>query len=148
MKRNQGFTLIEVMIVVVIVAILAAVAIPSYQNSIQKTRRADAKEALTRVAASEERYFFTNNEYTAVGTSVGLPSNGESTDGHYTIKIYTTAGTGTDKCGTAPCFRAVATPVLGGSQQKDTQCRTFSLTHTGKKTAQDSNDAFTTDECW
>jgi prepilin-type N-terminal cleavage/methylation domain-containing protein len=45
MKNQNGFTLIEVMIVVVIVAILAAIAIPSYQDSIRKTRRADAKEA-------------------------------------------------------------------------------------------------------
>ena len=50
----RGFTLVELMIVIVIVAILLAVALPSYQNSVQKGRRADAKAALLDVANRQE----------------------------------------------------------------------------------------------
>lgn len=148
MKKSQGFTLIELMIVVVIVAILAAVAIPSYQDSVQKTRRADAKEALTRVAAAQERYFFTNNSYTNDLTKLGVPASGDSLDGHYTIQAFVAPGTSTTQCGTDPCFRVVATAKLGGAQANDTQCRTFTILHTGKKTALDSANVDKTDKCW
>jgi len=87
MKKQKAFTLIEVMIVVVIVAILAAIAVPSYQDSIRKTRRADAKEALMRIAALQERYFFTNNKY---GTASDLGVGSTSQEGYYTISIYDT----------------------------------------------------------
>lgn len=146
MKRTQGFTLIEVMIVVVIVAILAAVAIPSYQDSVRKTRRADAKEALTRIAALQERYFFTNNTY---GTAAALGIGSSSAEGYYTINIYLTPGTDPNQCGVAPCFRAVANPVSTGAQAGDTKCGIFTLNHIGQKTAKASdNTTVTTDQCW
>lgn len=147
MKKQKGFTLIEVMIVVVIVAILAAVAIPSYQDSVRKTRRADAKEALTRIAALQERYFFTKNDY---GTAALLGVGNTSTEGYYTINIYTTPGADTagGECGADPCYRIVANPVATGPQAADTKCALFTLNHVGQKTAQDASDADTTDECW
>ena len=55
MKINRGFTLVELMIVVAIVAILAAIGYPSYQNSVQKSRRADGRAALQEAAARQER---------------------------------------------------------------------------------------------
>lgn len=145
MKKQKGFTLIEVMIVVVIVAILAAVAIPSYQDSVRKTRRADAKESLTRIAALQERYFFTKNDY---GTAAQLGVANTSTEGYYTINIYTTPGTNTGQCGSDPCYRIVATPVAMGPQAADTKCAIFALNHIGQKSAKDSGDADRTDECW
>ena len=74
MKLNcmRGFTLIELMIAVVIVAILAAVALPSYQNSVRKSRRPDAKTALLDLAAREERYYTVNNTYTDVAANLGF----------------------------------------------------------------------------
>lgn len=143
MKNQKAFTLIEVMIVVVIVAILAAVAVPSYQDSIRKTRRADAKEALTRIAALQERYFFTNNRYgtlkdlglsTTEGYTVIVPSQ----EGFYNILLV--------DCGTT-CFRAQANTT--GAQASDTKCGSFTLNHVGQKTAKASdNTTDTTDECW
>lgn len=144
MKKQKGFTLIEVMIVVVIVAILAAVAVPSYQDSVRKTRRADAKEALTRIAALQERFFFTNNRY---GTAAELGIGSSSQEGFYTINIYTTAGA-EPGCGVAPCFRAVANAPAGSAQAADTKCNKFTINHIGRKTALATDDSVSTDYCW
>ena len=63
-RRPRGFTLIELMIVVAIVAILSMVAFPSYVEAMRKSRRAEAKTALLDLAARQERYFTTHNAYT------------------------------------------------------------------------------------
>lgn len=65
-KKDNGFTLIELMVVVAIVGILAAIAIPSYQDSMRKSRRADAQGALMNFANAMERYFTENNTYCGV----------------------------------------------------------------------------------
>jgi type IV pilus assembly protein PilE len=67
--RKKGFTLIELMVAVAIVGILAAIAIPSYQESMRKSRRADAQSALLNIANAMERYFTQNNTYCDTGTS-------------------------------------------------------------------------------
>lgn len=59
----RGFTLIELMITVAIVAILAAIAIPSYQDSVWKGKRAEAKAAILKALQAEERYYTQNNTY-------------------------------------------------------------------------------------
>lgn len=77
MKQQRGFTLIELMIVVAIVAILAAVAWPSYQNHIRATNRADAQGALLGLAQAMERHFTQNGTYggaAAGGNDDGAPA--------------------------------------------------------------------------
>ncbi|KUJ79644.1 general secretion pathway protein GspH [Microbulbifer flavimaris] len=68
-KQQRGFTLIELMIVVAIVAILAAVAWPSYQNQVRSTNRADAQGALLGLAQAMERHFTQNGTYEAAAVS-------------------------------------------------------------------------------
>ena len=78
MLNTKGFTLIELMITVAIVGILAGIAYPSYQDSVRKSRRADAQGALLGFANAMERYFTVNNSYLGAGTpngnSTGAPA--------------------------------------------------------------------------
>ena len=60
-RRQQGFTLVEVMVVAVIISILLMVAMPTYQQSVRKARRADAYNALLELAARQERFYAQNN---------------------------------------------------------------------------------------
>lgn len=151
MRNEKGFTLIEVMIVVVIVAILATVAIPSYQDSVRKTRRADAKEALTRIAALQERYFFTNNSY---GTLTQLGVGSASQEGYYTIAMVTPAQSlssspiwcGPSEAARFACYSLTATAT--GAQSKDTDCNQLSINHTGRKGATKSGGGDSTAVCW
>lgn len=75
-RKHQGFTLIEMMIVVAIIGILAAVAYPSYQEHVKSSRRAEAQSALMGLAAAMERHFTANNTYKGAGASgdTGAPS--------------------------------------------------------------------------
>lgn len=73
-RFNQGFTLIEMMIVVAIIGILAAIAYPSYEEYVKSSRRAEAQSALMGLAAAMERHFTANNSYTgAADLNTGAP---------------------------------------------------------------------------
>lgn len=89
-QNNHGFTLIEVMIVVVVISILAAIAYPSYQDSIRKTRRTDAKAVLSELAQFMERIYTENNSFTPGGNNPTLPYLASPIDGspkYYDITI-------------------------------------------------------------
>jgi type IV pilus assembly protein PilE len=138
-KTSSGFSLIELMVTLAIVAILASIAIPSYQKYMMSSRRTDATTMLQRVAAAEEQHFFTNNTYTDnADGELGLPGtdgNITSSEGYYTIAI-------TDV--TDSSYTLTATPVDGGVQANDTDCVSFTLDQTGKRGS--SPKAF--DACW
>jgi type IV pilus assembly protein PilE len=119
--RSYGFTLVELMVVVVILAIIVGIAYPSYRNYVTQTRRSDAQSILTQVANNQEKFFSNCNRYTttmnpgdiAGCTGLGYSDN-LSPDGHYQVTIGTTtiAGAGT----IATAYTATATPVAGGLQ--------------------------------
>lgn len=117
-KHTQGFTIIEVLVVVAILGILATIAIPQYTKYLTNARRADGKTALLAAAQYMERHFTTNN-YTYVGASI--PKESES--GYYAITV-------TAANATAFTIQVVAE----GKQAGDTLCKTMTINHLGQKT--------------
>lgn len=120
-RKFKGFTLIEVMIVVVIIGILASIALPAYNDQIRKSRRIDAQRELGIWAQALERAFVTNATYG--DCSSGKPS-GTSSNVYYTF----TADGG--NC-TDTTFTLSAAPISGASQAAD---GTMTLDNTGART--------------
>ena len=136
-KPTQGFTLIEILIVVAILGVLASIALPAYQNSVLRSGRAEAKGELLIVASDQERFFSSNNAYVVDATplNTGDAITRTTETGLYTIAIAACgAGIGT-------CFTATATPQ--GNQANDA-CTTLSIDSIGVRGA--TGD--TVDECW
>lgn len=151
-KKHAGFTLIELMVVVAIVAILATIALPSYQDSVQKTRRSDAQAALFSAATAQEKWYFQRGSYSnnvdEIGGNAGTLL---SSEGYYTITINNNVNNG--RCvgggGVAfNCFILTATPVVPGPQANDTTCATMTLDQTGRKQSLDNLRVETTAICW
>jgi type IV pilus assembly protein PilE len=134
---KRGFTLIELMIVVAIVGILAAVAVPSYTTSVQKSRRADARASLQQLVQFMERNNTVANRYDldGAGNAIALPFTQSPTNG--TPKYYNLSPQGVV---TPTAFILQAVPIAGGAQAGDT-CGTLSITNTGVKSP-------TTAGCW
>lgn len=122
-RRSGGFTLIEVMITVAIIAILAAVAYPSYQNASIKSRRAAAQAALSDVAQRQQQFLLDNRAFaaTTADLKVTVP---DDVARYYDISITVPAVT-------PPTFTATATPKAGGPQVKD---GALSIDNAGAKT--------------
>lgn len=136
-NKQSGMTLIELMIVVAIVGILAAIAYPSYQEQALEGRRSEGRSALLEIAQAQERFYTANGSYAASiadSDGDGDPSNdlngvsGTTENGYYTL---TTTGGST--------FTATATPTAA-----DADCTTITLTNLGVKggTGADSS------KCW
>lgn len=129
-RRSLGFTLIELMITVAVVAILAAVAVPTYQDQVRKSRRAQAKADLVEYSQMAERFHTVQNTY----QGFALPSTRSPREGAtawYTMGIQQAAGT----------FTITATPQ--GAQTKD-KCGTMSINQASVKTPAEA----TVSGCW
>lgn len=134
-NSSRGFSLVELLVAVLIVAILMAVAMPSYQKHVVKTKRAEAKTLLTNTAQALERCYSRNSSYTS-DCSVSL--NAESEGGDYKLS----ANVDETK------FVLKAEP-QGGQASRDTECGVFVLEHNGKRGAKDgSATADQVRKCW
>jgi type IV pilus assembly protein PilE len=137
--RRRGFTLIEVMIVVALIAFLAAVALPAYQGSVRKARRADARAALVTTAQLMERYATEHTSSYAgatLGTGTGptVVAKPTSDNGYYQISLANLAAT---------TFTLRATP-QGGQTADD--CGTFTLDERGVRGV--TGTSHTAADCW
>jgi len=139
-STGRGFTLVELMIVVAVVALLSAVAVPSYQTSVRKARRADARTALATTAQMMERYATeqgANGYRTAMLSDVGGPTvvaKASSDNGYYQLSF-------TNLTATAYTMRAVP---QGGQVRDD--CATFTLDERGVRGLVGSTKPVS--ECW
>lgn len=127
-KKTAGFTLIELMIVVVIIGIIASFAYPSYVSNVTATKRSDGQVALMSAAQRLERCFTEFNAYNNANCAFNATSPGT----HYAITV----------ARTATAFTLTATPQ---ATQIDPLCANLTLTHTG---VQNISGTGTVAECW
>lgn len=134
----RGFTLIEVMVVVVVITILAAIAIPSYSEYVSRSRRAVGKSVLTELAQFMERYYTENGKYVKDdGSLVALvPSNDAA---KYYDFSFDAANT------TAQAYVLKAAPK--GAQVND-KCGTLILKNTGAKDVSGAASGYSALDCW
>lgn len=137
----MGFTLVEVVIVIVIVGILMAIALPGYQDSMRKGRRADAKAVLMDAANRQERFMLDRSRYTENMVELGFGAEpAQSGEGHYLVDVEAPD----PNCPLATCYILTATPVVGGAQADDTDCTSFSVKSTGARSATGAAAS----QCW
>ena len=155
LRTSSGFTLIELMIVVVIIGVLATIAYPSYTQYVSQSRRADAYTALSQIANNLEKFYSQCGAYTAditsatatnctapAGGTLGLGANGNQSPNQYYLLTIATAGAG------VPASGYLITATAQGLQSKDTDCRTITLDSTGAKKAKNSSSVDTSTTCW
>ena len=145
MRRQRGMTLIELVVVIMIVGVLAAVAIPSYRAYVIRSQRSDAKDALLALATQQEKFYLQCNTYATVIAGAPNCLAGElqaadaSENGWYDLAI---------DAADATSFTVTATAIAGENQAQDTECQTFTVTDRGVRTAADDGGTDNTAECW
>jgi len=160
MRGNCGFTLMELMIVVAVASILAAISYPMYTDYLVRGTRSAAKVALTDAAARQEAYFNDRKTYSSTLAGLGLPADpyyvskdgkqGTTSTADMVYSISLTTGTAG---GIVTTYTLTATPVNGqtrdnpGSPPKKNTCGSFILDSTGNRTVSPTATLSATD-CW
>jgi len=143
--RSRGFTVPEILTALVVVAVLAAIAIPMWRTHLLRVRRAEARDALIAVQAAQDRFFGRNARY-ATATQLtarapeGLDLAATTADGLYSITLATTA----DGLG----YLATARAVARAGQDGDDRCATFTIDHVGQMGAADAAGTDRSADCW
>ncbi|HEU5468305.1 MAG TPA: type IV pilin protein [Steroidobacteraceae bacterium] len=141
-RAAAGFTLIEVVIALAVVAITTAIAATTYRNHLRRSHRAEAVYALLLAATEQEKFHLAHGSYgnrldAAAGDDPpGLPVASRTPGGHYALAVATA---------TAAEFRVVATAVEGGA---DPVCHTLSIDESGRRLATDARGADSARRCW
>jgi len=131
--RQQGVSLIELMVVVAIVGLLASIAIPTYRAYVVRANRADAKVAILQTAQALERCYTNSSPYAYNAATCTVPATSTLASGTYRIDVVATAVT----------FVISGVPI--GGQADDLKCGTFRLTAAGTQTVSGTSAAA---ECW
>ena len=149
LSRNKGFTLIELMIVLAIIGILAAIAYPNYQESTAKSRRGNAQAELMGLSSALERYYSQNNHYSnaaAGNNDIGAPLGtlyavDAEVATFYTVTITSAGGSTANDTDTAQSYIVSAVPVVGSAMEGD-RCGTMTLSSAGARAPTNPTD------CW
>ena len=138
-NKTRGFTLIELMIVVAILGIIAAVGYPSYLEHVKKSRRAEGMGHLLELADRMERFYSDKGTYAGATLGTGASDIFPATtdDGHYTLSFVGALDN--------VSFTISATPTPKGKQNTD-KCHTFTMTSLGVKSV--SGGSLSADDCW
>ena len=133
-KKMAGITLLELMVVVVIVGILAAIAYPNHRDYVARAKRNEAKSALLQIATMQERFYLQNNTYTTDMTALGFPvaANFLSDSEAYVVTV--TAANAND-------FSATAT--YQNADNEAGKCSTFTIDGNMTKTSTPEADCWT-----
>ena len=132
--RSRGFTLLEMVIACAIIAILASIAYPSYINSVQKSRRAEATASLLGIASQMERWSTEKGTYATATLGTGGVYANQSQNGYYNLSLSNL---------TTTTYTVQATPT--GAQASD-PCGTFTYDQAGNKNV--SGGTWTKAQCW
>ncbi|WP_279388051.1 type IV pilin protein [Cocleimonas flava] len=152
-KFNKGFTLMELMIVVAILGIIAAISIPSYMEHVKKSKRTDAKVELLRIAQIQESYYAQNLSYASSLTAarnaggLGMTAPVMSEQDNYAIEL-TALPAACGGTAVSPCTSYTLT-ADAQAKQNDSHCDNFTITNTGlKRVSADGGSVDRSKECW
>lgn len=146
-RPATGFSLIELLVVLTVVAILSAIAWPGYAGIVHRAQRNDARLALLRLQHLQERHYATHLRYAgALGATADpdtLVTSGRSDAGLYTLTIATSKG--------GQHYTAVAKATPGGRQRRDNECQQLSIDQTGARRSADATGTWSDADplrCW
>jgi type IV pilus assembly protein PilE len=143
-RRIGGFTLVELMITVVVLAIIVGIAVPSYQQQVRKSRRADARNALLDLAGREERFLSISNSYSQTPADMGYATFPVTVNnGYYQLTV---AVPDPAQPGVTPSY--IITATYFGPQVADTDCAQFTVNQLGQQAALTAGAAVNTATCW
>ena len=140
--RGRGVTLLELLVVLALVGVLAALAYPSYRGYLVRAYRMEAIEALLTVAAAQERFHLRYGRYAGgfePEVIPGLALAPVTAGGRYALRLEEDPPGG---------FAALASPRAGSGQERDARCSQFALDGAGRRWAADSAGRDSTIDCW